>query len=113
MLRCNRGTESHQLLYQCGGELPVWGYSDNSHGNDEATRKGRDGYVFISGRAAISWRSSLLETVTHSSCESEYVALSTAGNEALYLRQLQGELGIGGGAGVLLLGDNESSLKLA
>ena len=113
MLRYIRGTLTHGLLYQNGGDLPVWGYSDSSHGNDEATRKGRGGYVFISDGAAISWRSSLLEAVTHSSCESEYVALSTAGNEALYLSQLQGELGIAGRAGVLLLGDNESSLKLA
>ena len=113
MLRYIRGTLNHGLLYQSGGKLPLLGYSDSSHGNDEATRKGRGGYVFNSGGAAISWRSSLLDTVTHSNCEIEYVALSTAGNEALYLSQLQGELGIVGRAGVLLLGDNESSLKLA
>ena len=39
-----------------------------------------------------------MKLVTHSSCESEYVGLSEAGNEAVYLQQL---------------GDNESSLKLA
>ena len=55
----------------------------------------------------------MLEAVTHSNCECEYVALSTTGNEALYLRQLQGELGIASGAGVFLPGDNESFLKLA
>ena len=53
-----------------------------------------------------------MKLVTHSSCESEYVGLSEAGNEAVYLHQLQGEMGIGKGS-VLLLGDNESSLKLA
>ena len=54
----------------------------------------------------------MLKVVTHSSCESEYVGLSEAANEAVYLSQLQQEMGIGGGP-VLLLGDNESSLKLA
>ena len=53
-----------------------------------------------------------MKLVTHSSCESEYVGLSEARNEAVYLHQLQGEMGIGKGS-VLLLGDNESSLKLA
>ena len=53
-----------------------------------------------------------MKVVTHSSCESEYVGLSDAANEAVYPSQLQEEMGIRGGA-VLLLGDNESSLKLA
>ena len=54
----------------------------------------------------------MLKVVTHSSCESEYVGLSEAANEAVYLSQLQQEMGIGGGP-LLLLGDNEFSLKLA
>ena len=53
-----------------------------------------------------------MKLVTHSSCESEYVGLSEGGNKAIYLTQLQGELGIGN-LSVLLYGDNESSLKLA
>ena len=52
--------------------------------------------------------SSLLKTITHSSCESEYLALSAAGNEAIYLSQMQKELGVASETGVMLLGDNES-----
>ena len=54
----------------------------------------------------------MMNVVTHSSCESEYVGLSESGNEAIYLNQLQGELNVGGPS-VLLYSDNESSLKLA
>ena len=54
----------------------------------------------------------MMKVVTHSSSESEYVGLSESGNEAIYLTQLQGELGVGNSS-VLLYGDNESSLKLA
>ena len=53
-----------------------------------------------------------MKLVTHKSCESESVGLSEARNEVVYLHQLQGEMWIGK-HGVLLLGDNESSLKLA
>ena len=42
----------------------------------------------------------------------EYVGLSESGNEAIYLKQLHGEIGVGGPS-VFLYGDNESSLKLA
>ena len=37
----------------------------------------------------------MMKIVTHSGCESEYVGLSEAGNEAVYLQRLQGELKIG------------------
>ena len=90
----------------------MWGYSDSSHAGEKVTSRGRTGYVFMSGGAAISSRSSMMRVVTYSSCESEYVGLSESGNEVVYLQQLQGELGIGK-EGVLLMGDNESSLKLA
>ena len=66
----------------------------------------------MSTGAPISWRSSVIKVITHSSCESEYVGLSDAGNEAVYLSQLQDEMSIGKN-GVLLYGDNESSMKLA
>ena len=103
-------------MYKKGGA--VWGYSNSSHVHDAITKKGRNGYVFINGRVAISWRSSLLETVTYSSCESEYVALCCAGNEVMYLGQIRAELGVAaklrvGGWVVLVLGDNESSMKVA
>ena len=113
VLRYLKGTVNLGLMYEKAGDLPVHGYSDASHGDDVDTIKGKAGYVFLSARAAVSWKSSLLETVTHSSCESEYLALSSAGNEAIYLSQMQGELGVGGKGGVLILGDNESSMKLA
>ena len=70
------------------------------------------GYVFFSDGAAMSWRSTMMKVVTHSSCESEYVGLSESGNEAIYLYHLRDEMGIRE-AEVRLLGDNESLLKLA
>ena len=112
VLRYLSGTMGEGLLYRRGAQVEVWGYSDSGHAGDKETSRGRTGYVFLSAGAAISWRSSMMKLVTHSSCESEYVGLSEAGNEAVYLQQLQGEMSIGK-AGVLLLGDNESSLKLA
>ena len=85
------------------GGVDVWGYANSSHVGDVDTTRGSTGYVFLSGRATIRWRSGMMKHVTHSSCESEYVGLSEVGNEVVHLYQLQGELGIGGG-GVRLLG---------
>ena len=106
------GTVGEGLLYKRGAQVGVWGYSDAGHTGGRGTSRGKNGYVFMSAGAAVSWRSSMMKFVTHSSCESEYVGLSEAGNEAIYLQQLQGEMKIGTER-VMLLGDNESSLKLA
>ena len=112
VLRYVSATAGDGLMFKRGAQIAVWGYSDAGHAGDQETSRGRHGYVFLSAGAAVSWRSSMMKLVTHSSCESEYVGLSEAGNEAVHLRQLQGELGIGEGS-VLVLGDNESSIKLA
>ena len=73
MLRYVKGTVGVGLLYKRGAQVGVWGYSDAGHGGDRETSRGRSGYVFMSAGAAVSWRSSMMKVVTHSSCESEYV----------------------------------------
>ena len=62
MLRYLKGTTNLGLMYEKGAELPVLGYSDANHGDDVDTRKGRARYVFLSGGAAVSWKSSLLDS---------------------------------------------------
>ena len=98
-------------MYKRGAQVEVWGYSHAGHVGDKETSMGRSGYVFMSAGAAITWRISMMKLVTRNSCKSEYVGLSEAGNEVVYVNQLQGEMGIGK-PNVLLLGDNESSLKI-
>ena len=93
-------------------QVEVWGYSDSGHAGERETSRGRLGYIFLSVGTAISWRSSMMKVVTHTSCESEYEGLSKSGNEVIYLKQLQVELEVGN-LSVLLYGDIESSLKLA
>ena len=70
--------------------------------------------MLISGGAAVSWGSKQQDVVALSSTEAEYMALTHAAQEALYLAYLQAELEIeGAGEGVLLLCDNQSSMKIA
>ena len=112
VMRYVSGTVSDGLLYKRGAQVQVWGYSDSGHGGEKETSRGRHGYVSFSAGTAVSWRLARMKVVTHSSCESEYVGLSESGNEAIYIQQLQEEMRIGKKC-VLLLGDNESAIKLA
>ena len=114
MLRYIKGTVGEGLAYSPGEDVAVWGYSDASYGSDNETKRGRSGFVFMSGGAAVSWGSKLQEVVALSSTEAEYMAISHAMQEGLYLTMLQTEMGIQKEeGGTLLLVDNQSSIKLA
>ena len=63
------------------------GYADSDFAADTSDRKSRTGYVFVRQRP-IAWRSQKRSVVTLSSTEAEYVALSSAVQEATYLRRL-------------------------
>ena len=94
--------------------MALWIYSDASYGSNPETKRGRSGFVMMSEGAAVSWGSKIQEVVALSNTEVEYMALTHAAQEALYLQQLQVELGIDHeGLGVLLLCDNQSSTKIA
>ena len=114
VLRYIKGTVGEGLAYSPGEEVAVWGYSDASYGSDDKTKRGRSGFVFMSGGAAVSWGSKLQDVVALSSTEAEYMAICYAMQEGLYLTMLQSEMGVKPEeGGTLLLVDNQSSIKLA
>ena len=85
------GTVNNKLRFtKSGGGLELFGFSDADWGANEDNRKSISGYYFSLNQRgpAISWKSKRQATVALSSCESEYIALTHATQEALYLSQL-------------------------
>lgn len=76
-----------------GDGLTLTGYSDADWAGDTSDRKSTSGFVFMLGGAAISWGSRKQNCVSMSTMEAEYVALSEAAQEAVWLRRLLCELG--------------------
>ncbi|TGZ52773.1 Retrovirus-related Pol polyprotein from transposon TNT 1-94 [Temnothorax longispinosus] len=70
-------------------------YSDADWGDCAIDRRSFTGYAFLLGGAAISWKSQKQRTVALSSTEAEYVSMTEAFKEGLYLRSLLTELGLG------------------
>ncbi|SCZ88409.1 BZ3501_MvSof-1269-A2-R1_Chr10-2g02534 [Microbotryum saponariae] len=106
------GTLSHGLRYSRGDPAPVIGYSDCNWGACVLSSKSTMGYAFLYAGGAISWSSRLQSRVADSTCDAEYLALSHAGKEAIFLRQLFGELGLPSSAPTLVLGDNQGANAL-
>lgn len=91
----------------------LMGYSDADWGGDRSTRRSTSGYVFVMGGAPISWCSKRQATVALSSCEAEYIALTQASKEAVWLQLLLRELGVQGNDPVEILVDNQGAIALA
>ena len=68
----------------------------------------------MSAGAAVSWGGKLQDVVALSTTEGEYMAISHALQEGLYLRMLEVEMGVEPDmGGTMLLLDNHSPIKLA
>ena len=94
--------------------LNLLGYVDSEYAGDISTRKSTGGYIFTAAGAPISWASRRQQIVTLSSTEAEYVALTEATQEALWLRRILEELRLPGKlTTVPLFNDNMGAAALA
>ena len=83
VLKYLKGTDSHGLNFTATNEM-LTGFTDSDWGSDPDDRTSRSGYVLTLG-AAITWQSKKQRCVAASSTDAEYIALSEAEREAVYL----------------------------
>ena len=94
VLRYLKHTVHYELTFVKSNDEPrILGYSDSDFASS-ANRRSISGYCFQlnSKSALISWKTRKQSLVADSTCESEYVALSEAAKEAVFLRQYFAEL---------------------
>jgi hypothetical protein len=108
-------TRTFRLTLGGTGATRLAGMTDSDYANCVDTRRSVSGYAFSigSGAGAVSWSSRKQDIVTTSTTEAEYVALANATKEALWLRQLLGELGYCQTGPSLLLADNQGAIVLS
>ena len=115
IFRYLKRTQDHGLKFSkpTSGDIILGpNYSDSDWAGDLETRRSTTGYIFHLSGAPITWRSRRQPTVVLSSTEAEYMALSEASQEALWLRSLLHDIGFTQDS-TIILGDNKGSLKLA
>uniref|UniRef100_A0A3Q7I167 Reverse transcriptase Ty1/copia-type domain-containing protein n=1 Tax=Solanum lycopersicum TaxID=4081 RepID=A0A3Q7I167_SOLLC len=81
------GTSDIGLIYGGDTQCLVTGYSDSDYDGDVDTRRST-GYVFTLGGSVVSWKTTLQPTVTLSTTEAEYMALTEAAKEGIWLKGL-------------------------
>lgn len=82
-----------ERLHRSIPELSDFSDSDWA-GPHKTMRKSTSGYVFTVNNSPNSWRSAKQSCITLSSNEAEYVSLSDAAREAVWLRNLLSDLGV-------------------
>jgi transposase InsO family protein len=114
VFRYLQATSTHGIRFSGSGDGDLIGYSDADWAGDIDTRRSTSGYVFLLNGGCISWRSKKQRTVALSSTEAEYMALSEATQEAVWLKAFMRELGEDVGDGALTVyEDNQGAIALA
>ena len=111
VLRYLKGTNDLGILYK--GDSGMQGYSDADWAGDTDDRKSTSGYMFLIAGGPVSWKSKKQSTVALSTAEAEYVALSTATQECMWMQKLLSELGNPPDGPTTILEDNQSSIAMA
>lgn len=86
-----KATMELALVYGCE-EPEGCCYSDADWGGDRDTRHSTSGYIFTLCGGAISWNSKLQRVTALSTAEAEYIALSEACKEVMWIKKLVDEL---------------------
>ena len=112
IFRYLKGTLDLVLQYKATGEN-LFSYSDADWASDIDSRQSTTGNVFVMSGGAISWLSQKQATVALSTAEAEYIAMGSATQEAIWLRQLMFDLEVNVQGPTEILEDNQGSIAMA
>jgi len=96
VLRYLAATQHYGLFYKRSHDVErannLVAYCDASYADNVESSRSTTGYVHLLNGAPIVWQSKCQKTVARSSCEAEYMAMSDATNEIVYVRHLLSDI---------------------
>ena len=114
VLRYIKGTLDYGLVYKRGQvAAQLIGYTDSDYAGDIEDRKSTMGHVFFYNSMAISWTSQKQKIVALSTCEAEYIAITAAACQGIWLSRFITELKGEKVKLVTLKVDNKSAIDLS
>ena len=113
ILRYLKATAYLGLSYKKCADGNLIGYSDADWAGDIDDCHSTSGNVFSFACGAVSWLSKKQATVSLSTAEAEYVALSTATQEAIWLRRLLADVGEPPEGPTEIYEDNQGAVSMA
>lgn len=93
LLRYIRGSADLNLVFTRDKNFNIQGYCDSDFAADLDRRRSISGYVFTVGGNTVSWKSGLQPVAALSTTEAEYIALTEAVKEAIWIKGLISDMG--------------------
>jgi hypothetical protein len=109
VLRYLLATRKYRLVFDGTSNEALVAYSDCDWAQDPTDRKSVTGNYVTLARGCVSWLSRKQKTITASSTEAEYYALSDCSKQLVWMHQLLSEIGFNCPT-PQLYGDNEGSI---
>ena len=107
-----KNTIDYGLTYSQDFDLSPTAYVDADYGGCKDTRRSTSRYVFTMARGAVSWSSKRQATVTLSTVEAEYVAMSRCAQQMVWMNSWLNEVEIEHSLPGLIKGDNRGVIAL-
>lgn len=112
VLRYLKGTQDMCIMYSPTEEY-LCGYSDANWAGDLDDRRSTTGNLFMLANGPVSWLSKKQATVALSTSEAEYIALSSATQEVVWLRRLLCDVSELDQGPTVIYEDNQGTIALA
>lgn len=114
IMRYLKGTINKGLVYKSNPKYPsIIGYCDADWAGSVDDRQSTTGYVFLFQSAAISWATKKQKTVALSSTEAEFMSITAAIQESVWLKRLEKELNPEYKESMQIYSDNKGALQVA
>ena len=105
-------TLDYGITYRSDGTLRPIGYVNASYGHCTDTGRSTGGYVFTIAGGPVSWSSKRQSVVALSTMEAEYMAMTRAGQYAVWLYGFLNEIGLPQEMPAIIYGDNMATITL-
>ncbi|PKU81309.1 Retrovirus-related Pol polyprotein from transposon TNT 1-94 [Dendrobium catenatum] len=112
ILQYIKGMIDFDLFYSSSNDFNLVGYSDSDWAGDLDERKSTTGFVFYMGDTIFTWMSKKQPIVALSTCEVEYIAVTSCVCHAIWLQNLLKELRLPQEEPTKICVDNKSAITM-
>lgn len=108
-----KGSPGQGIMLRADSDLVIRAFCDSDWCGCPTTRRSLSAYMVMLGNSPVAWRTKKQDTVSHSSAESEYRAMSDALKELKWLKRLLADLGVKHEVPMDLYCDSKSAIYIA